>query len=82
MKTYAVKKIRIDDIKTGAPEYWERAKHAQIIYITGYKNLRDYCGGRLHAWRPRYDLPVYHSGKNKTHEYIAHELRKGYRVNI
>lgn len=67
MNTYRVKRINLDMVKT-TDEYWEAVKRASVVYCTGVKELREYCGGRLHRSCGGY------SGINGNIEYVAEKI--------
>lgn len=64
MVQYRVKRINISKIKD-INDYWNAVNNATIHYCNGIKELRDYCGGKLHKQRNGY------SGINGNIEYVA-----------
>lgn len=64
MNTYQVKKIYIKPNMT-MDDYWDAVNKATIHYCEGIKELREYCGGKLHRERCGY------SGINGNIEYVA-----------
>ena len=67
MTTYRVKKINLDTAKT-IEDYWKAVNAASIHYCNGLKELREFCGGRLHRGRKGY------SGINGNIEYVAERI--------
>lgn len=67
MAQYKVKRINISKIKN-VDEYWEAVNKATIHYCNGLKELREYCGGKLHRQRNGY------TGTNGNIEYIAEKI--------
>ena len=53
MNTYAVKKINLSKINN-LDEYWNAVNRAQIKYCKGLKEVKEYCGGKLHRERCGY----------------------------
>lgn len=64
MTQYRVKKINLDKVNN-LDEYWNAVKNASVKYCNGIKELREYCGGKLHRQRNGY------SGINGNIEYVA-----------
>lgn len=67
MTTYRVKKINLDTAKT-IEGYWKAINAASIHYCNGLKELREFCGGKLHRRRNGY------SGINGNIEYVAERI--------
>ena len=53
MYTYKVKKINLSKVNN-LDEYWDAVNKAQIKYCKGLKEVREYCGGKLHRERCGY----------------------------
>lgn len=64
MNTYAVKKINLSKINN-LDDYWDAVNKAQIKYCKGLKEVRGYCGGKLHRGKNGY------SGTIGNIEYVA-----------
>ena len=64
MNPYEVKKIDMSKVKT-MDEYWAGVRSAPVHYCKGLKELREYCGGKLHRERHGY------AGVNGSIEYVA-----------
>ena len=68
MTTYEVKKINLSKVKN-LDDYWREVKYAPVHYCKGVKELREYCGGKLHRQRCGY------SGINGNIEYVAIKVK-------
>ena len=64
MYTYEVKKINLSKVNN-LDEYWDAVNKAQIKYCKGLKEVKEYCGGKLHRERCGYD------GIKENIEYVA-----------
>ena len=64
MYTYKVKKINLSKVNN-LDEYWDAVNKAQIKYCKGLKEVKEYCGGKLHRERNGY------SGIIGDIEYVA-----------
>lgn len=64
MTQYRVKKINLSNVNN-TDEYWDAVKKANIHYCNGIKELKEYCGGKLHKQRNGY------AGINENIEYVA-----------
>lgn len=64
MTQYRVKRINLSNINN-TDEYWDAVKKTSIHYCNGVKELKEYCGGKLHRQRNGY------AGINGNIEYVA-----------
>ena len=66
MNTYRVKRIHRNP-NMSYSEYWNMVFNAPIHHCTGIKELREYCGGKLHYSK---QAGAY-MGINNNIEYVA-----------